>query len=127
MYYRLLYSMKGISRFTYTLCINGDDRQGEDDISNFSLIDGYIQNHDSSCISVIKLYFESQIPGDDVYSIEIYKEGVEYKVRFGGGTEDYIHIDMRIMLYAVVLDLLYYTGNLKETFTPLISSPFYLS
>jgi hypothetical protein len=91
--------MKAISRFTYNLYIDGDDTWGEGDISNFSLIDGYIQNHNSSCIRVLKLYFESQTP-DDEYFIRFYNEG---------GPEDGINFNMSIMLYAAALNLLYST------------------
>jgi hypothetical protein len=118
--------MKGISRFTYNLYINGDDTWGEGDISNFSLIDGYIQNHNSSCIRVLKLYFESQTSSDE-YFIKFYEESGEYTVGFDGGPEDDIPLNMKIMLYAAALDLLYSTGNLKDTFVPFIVQPFCLS
>jgi hypothetical protein len=118
--------MKGVSRFTYNLYINGEDTWGEGDVSNFSLIDGYIQNHNSSCIRVLKLYFESQTPSD-AYYIRFYEESGEYTVGFDGGPEDDIPLNMKIMLYAAALDLLYSTGNLKNTFVPFIVRPFCLS
>jgi hypothetical protein len=119
--------MKGISRFTYNLYIDGDDTWEGDDISNFNLIDGYIQNHDSSCIRVLKFHFESQTPEDEYYMRFHREEGDNYKVSFDGGPEDGISFNMSIMLYAAALNLLYSTGNLKNTFIPFIESPFSMS
>ncbi len=120
------YSMKAISGFRYNLCIDGNDTWGEGDISHFNLIDGYIQNHNSSCIRILKLHFESQTP-EDAYYIRFYEESGEYTVGFDGGPEDDIPLNMKIMLYAAALDLLYSTGNLKDTFVPFIQSPFSMS
>lgn len=119
--------MKAISGFRYNLCIDGNDTWGEGDISHFNLIDGYIQNHNSSCIRILNLYFESQIP-EDAYYIRFHREEHgNYTVGFDGGPEDGINFNMSVMLYAAALNLLYSTGNLKNTFIPFIESPFSMS